>query len=131
MKPSAQCTNGNRVDKASSDIIESLLRLEARLDAGLKHIGGRLSSLEGAPRRVSVPAAFAPDAEAGLKQEDEKDDRLPALDCEQNGSASPPHSAQPKPMNPITPSQYTALEAMEKKTSRCYYFPYGYRHPRR
>ena len=110
-------TNGNRVDKAFANIMESLLRLEARLDAGLKHIDGRLASLEGAPCRFSVPddeyTAFAPDAESGLKQEEEMDVWLPALDGEPTGPESPPPSAKPEPVNPITPSQYTALEAIE------------------
>ena len=130
---SPMCANNNRVDKASADIMESLMRLEARMDAGLKRIDGRLASLEGASRGVSAPddeyPAFHTNTATELKREDEMDAQPPALEGESTGPESSPHSAKPEHVNLITPNQYPALETMEKEQVNAAAFPAGVVNP--
>jgi hypothetical protein len=95
--------------------MESLLRLEARLEAGMKAIDGRLARLEGAPRRGSAPDEYTPFAagsDAELKQEDGEETRTAALETHPSSADSAPQSGKPEPAVPITPSQFTAPEAI-------------------
>lgn len=110
-----QCADGPRVDKASADIIESLMRLEARLEAGMKSIDGRLARLEGIPRRASAPdeyTSFATGSDAELKQEDGEETRPAARDTQTSGAESAPPSGKPEPAVPITPSHFAVPEAL-------------------
>jgi hypothetical protein len=98
--------------------MEGLLRLEARLEGGLKAIDSRLAKLEGAPRRSSEQeeefASYAQAAEARLKQEFRDDIPVPHFEREPAGSQSP-HSAKAEPVLPATPEQYHAPEIVEEE----------------